>query len=132
MWANPQFPEDLVIFTGETLHGKLYFLCIDDFVKLWLAFKYCQYLQIKSLNLVSPLVEWIQFDISRHFCTQFTFGYFCTYILAYACTTFLSWLVAAFSFFSFILSLDLPLFNFSKQKKKNNNNNWTSMWLIHE
>ena len=27
MWANPQFPADLVTFTEETLKGKLHFLC---------------------------------------------------------------------------------------------------------
>ena len=27
MWPNPQFPEDLAIFTGEILNGKLHFLC---------------------------------------------------------------------------------------------------------
>ena len=26
MWSNPQFPADLVTFTGETLNGKLHFL----------------------------------------------------------------------------------------------------------
>ena len=26
MWPNPQFPADLVTFTEEILHGKLYFL----------------------------------------------------------------------------------------------------------
>ena len=26
MWPNPQFPADLVIFTEETLNGKLHFL----------------------------------------------------------------------------------------------------------
>ena len=25
MWPNPQFPEDLVIFTGEIFNGKLLF-----------------------------------------------------------------------------------------------------------
>ena len=29
MWANPQFPVDLVTFTGEILNGKLQFLCGD-------------------------------------------------------------------------------------------------------
>ena len=27
MWSNTQFPADLVIFTEETLNGKLHFLC---------------------------------------------------------------------------------------------------------
>ena len=27
MWPNPQFPADLVTFTGEILNGKLHFLC---------------------------------------------------------------------------------------------------------
>ena len=27
MWSNPQFPEDLVTFTGEILNGKIHFLC---------------------------------------------------------------------------------------------------------
>ena len=27
MWANPQFPADLVTFTEEILNGKLHFLC---------------------------------------------------------------------------------------------------------
>ena len=29
MWPNPQFPADLVTFTGEILTGKLQFLCSD-------------------------------------------------------------------------------------------------------
>ena len=31
MLPNPQFPADLVTFTGETLNGKLYFLRSDMF-----------------------------------------------------------------------------------------------------
>ena len=27
MWPNPQFPMDFLIFTDETLNGKLHFLC---------------------------------------------------------------------------------------------------------
>ena len=27
MWANPQFPADLVTFTEEILNGKLHFSC---------------------------------------------------------------------------------------------------------
>ena len=27
MWPNPQFPVDLVTYTGEILNGKLHFLC---------------------------------------------------------------------------------------------------------
>ena len=27
MWANPQFPADLVTFTEVVVHGKLHFLC---------------------------------------------------------------------------------------------------------
>ena len=27
MWSNPQFPNDLVTFTGKNLKRKLYFLC---------------------------------------------------------------------------------------------------------
>ena len=27
MWANPQFPADLVTFTEEILNGELSFLC---------------------------------------------------------------------------------------------------------
>ena len=27
MWSNPQFPADLVTFTGEILNVKLHFLC---------------------------------------------------------------------------------------------------------
>ena len=27
MWPNPQFLADLVTFTDDILHGKLYFLC---------------------------------------------------------------------------------------------------------
>ena len=27
MWRNPQFPSDLVTFTGEIRNGKLHFLC---------------------------------------------------------------------------------------------------------
>ena len=27
MWPNPQFPADLVAFTGEILNGKLHSLC---------------------------------------------------------------------------------------------------------
>ena len=29
MRPDPQFPSDLVTFTGEILNGKLYFLCSD-------------------------------------------------------------------------------------------------------
>ena len=29
MWPNPQFPEDLVTFTGEILNGKVHFLCSE-------------------------------------------------------------------------------------------------------
>ena len=29
MWPNPQFPADLVTFTGEILNGKLNFLCSE-------------------------------------------------------------------------------------------------------
>ena len=29
MWPNPQFPADLVTFTGAILNGKLHFLCSD-------------------------------------------------------------------------------------------------------
>ena len=29
MWANPQFPADLVKFTKEIVNEKLYFLCSD-------------------------------------------------------------------------------------------------------
>ena len=29
MSPNPQFPEDVVTFTGETLNGKLCYLCSD-------------------------------------------------------------------------------------------------------
>ena len=32
MWANPQFPTDLVTFTEEILHGKLHFLCSDYYL----------------------------------------------------------------------------------------------------
>ena len=28
MWANPQFPADLVIFTEEILNGKLHFCAV--------------------------------------------------------------------------------------------------------
>ena len=27
MWPNPQFPADVVTYTGEILNGKLHFLC---------------------------------------------------------------------------------------------------------
>ena len=30
MWANPQFPADLVIFTEEILNGKLHFFVQTD------------------------------------------------------------------------------------------------------
>ena len=33
MWPNPQFPADLVTFTEEILHGKLYFLSGVKFFK---------------------------------------------------------------------------------------------------
>ena len=29
MWSNPQETVDLVTFTGETINGKLPFLCSD-------------------------------------------------------------------------------------------------------
>ena len=37
MWPNPQFPADLVTFTGEILNGKLHF-CAVRFVLFWTYF----------------------------------------------------------------------------------------------
>ena len=34
MWPNPQFPADLVTFTGEILNSKRHFLCSEEW-KLW-------------------------------------------------------------------------------------------------
>ena len=35
MWPNPQETADLVIFTEETLNGRLYFLCSECAVLLF-------------------------------------------------------------------------------------------------
>ena len=35
--THPQFPEDLVTFTGEILNGKLYFFCVV-FIRIQIPF----------------------------------------------------------------------------------------------
>ena len=35
MWPNPQFTADLVTFNGETLNGKLHFLCSETSGTKW-------------------------------------------------------------------------------------------------
>ena len=45
MWPNPQFPADLVTFTGEILNGKLYFLCSKDSTRTQ-CFEISTYLKI--------------------------------------------------------------------------------------
>ena len=40
MWQNPQFPADLVTFTGEILNGKLHFLCSVYLLLGWNLFKF--------------------------------------------------------------------------------------------
>ena len=37
MWPNPQkFPVDLVTFTEEDYNGKLYFLCSDGYLNVFM------------------------------------------------------------------------------------------------
>ena len=52
MWPNSQFPADLVIFTEETLNGKLHFLCSDFYVFscLWEVLSF--YYQVESILIV--------------------------------------------------------------------------------
>ena len=40
MWLNPQETADLVTFTGETLNGKLHFLCSDNCVHVRLFYNF--------------------------------------------------------------------------------------------
>ena len=37
MWPDPQFPVDLVTFTGEILNGTLHFLC-SVIISIWIIF----------------------------------------------------------------------------------------------
>ena len=43
MCQNPQFPADLVTFTGEILNGKLHFCAVYSFA---MQFKFCFYPEI--------------------------------------------------------------------------------------
>ena len=47
MLPNPQFPADLLTFTEEIRHGKLYFLCSD--LRLADQLMYCHPLTIEPL-----------------------------------------------------------------------------------
>ena len=46
MWPNPQFSADFIIFSGEILNGKLYFLCsgVNEIIKI--------YQQINQMNVM--------------------------------------------------------------------------------
>ena len=46
MWPNPQFPADLITFTGEILNGKLHFLFSED---------YSDYQKSSFLNVINAM-----------------------------------------------------------------------------
>ena len=63
MWPNPQFPADLVTFTGEILNGKLHFLwCVYPVIVLvdW-------YLQKRSIYEIYESYEFYLSEV-RYFC----------------------------------------------------------------
>ena len=59
MWANPQFPAELVTFTEEILNGKLHFLCSVRISSpnFWSFFKFEKTPTIFELTF--PIFEWI-------------------------------------------------------------------------
>ena len=78
MWANPQFPADLVIYTEEILNGKLHFLC-----SVYVTGTHCG---ITSINIdlhILWLLNWCHLDQGRcrkyrgwhifNFCTRYIF-----------------------------------------------------------
>ena len=58
MWPNPQFPADLVTFTGQILNGKLHFLCIvkhnNEGLKYFIGYQEGEI--VKSLCIILPQV----------------------------------------------------------------------------
>ena len=83
MWPNPQFPADLVTFTGGNFNGKYDFWCsaLIDFLKLW-----------KSLMLLSSMFEYSQCQ-RFWYCLMFV-------ILAHSCQNLKNSLSSSMFFFS--------------------------------
>ena len=60
MWPNPQFPPDLVTFTGEILNGKLHFLCsvLLSLVINPIFFALVSFFSLCPENIRKPLLFW--------------------------------------------------------------------------
>ena len=86
MWPNPQFPADLVTFTGGNFNGKYDFWCsaLIDFLKLW-----------KSLMLLSSMFEYSQCQ-RFWYCLMFV-------ILAHSCQNLKNSLSSSMFFFFYLL-----------------------------
>ena len=64
MWPDPQFPADLVTFSGEILNGKLHFLCsgVAEKLRAKIRWKGSKYVSAKQNTIVS-LHKKIKFPI---------------------------------------------------------------------